>query len=124
MAETLAHFENVNKINSEADHNHETLRLSMDTKATINRGKYSRHGKSRGKNPVKALDHDMQAKEKRVPGGILEPVSGKAFLFFTNGSKTSDFIVDGLLKWWNHRYQELLDVKRLVINLDDVANFY
>jgi hypothetical protein len=91
----------------------------MDTKATVNIGEYSRNGKSRGKKPVKAWDHDMQVKEKIVSGGILEPVSGKAVLFFTDHYKTSDFIVDGLFKWWNHRSQELVDVKSLVINLDN-----
>ena len=48
----------------------------MDTKATIDVGEYSRYGRSRCLEPVKALDHDMQPKEKLVPGGILEPVSG------------------------------------------------
>ena len=42
----------------------------------------------------------MCMKEKWVPGGILEPVSGKSFLFFGAHYKTSDFIADGLLLWW------------------------
>lgn len=117
IAETI--FENVKKINAFADLTPKTVRLSMDTKATINIGEYSRNGKSRGKKPVKAQDHDMPPKEKLVLGGILEPVSGKAFLFFTDSYKTSDFMVDGLFKWWNHRYQELSKVKRVVLNLDN-----
>lgn len=91
----------------------------MDTKATVNVGEYSRYGRSRGLEPVKAWDHDMRAKEKLVPGGILEPVSGRAFLFFTSSNKTSDFMVDGLFLWWNERKQDLSDVKRLVINMDN-----
>ena len=91
----------------------------MDTKATVNVGEYSRYGRSRGLMPVKAWDHDMRPKEKLVPGGILEPVSGRAFLFFTSSYKTSDFIVDGLLLWWNERKDDLGDVKRLVINMDN-----
>jgi len=39
----------------------------------------------------------MQPKEKLVPGGILEPVSGTAFLFFGASNKTDDSMVDGLL---------------------------
>ncbi|WP_459935918.1 hypothetical protein [Desulfonatronum parangueonense] len=39
----------------------------------------------------------MYTKEKLVPGGILEPVTGKAFIFYTDSNKTSDFMVDGLL---------------------------
>ena len=33
--------------------------------------------------------------------------------------KTSEFIGDGLLLWWQHRRQELGGVKQLVINLDN-----
>jgi len=106
-------------VNALADADPEALRLSMDTKATVNVGEYSRYGRSRGLMPVKAWDHDMRPKEKLVPGGILEPVSGRAFLFFTSSYKTSDFIVDGLLLWWNERKDDLSDVKRLVINMDN-----
>jgi len=91
----------------------------MDTKATVDVGEYSRYGRSRGLKPVKALDHDMAPKEKLVPGGILEPVSGRAFLFFTSSHKTSDFMVDGLLLWWQERKQQLSDLKGIVINLDN-----
>lgn len=61
----------------------------------------------------------MQPKEKLVPGGILEPVNGKASLFFTGSYKTSDFMVDGLLMWWTERKLELSDVKHLIINVDN-----
>lgn len=106
-------------MNKQADADPETLRISMDTKATVDVGEYSRYGRSRCLEPVKALDHDMQPKEKLVPGGILEPVSGRSFLFFTGSYKTSDFMVDGLLLWWNERKQELSDLKRIVVNLDN-----
>jgi transposase len=95
------------------------LRISIDTKATVHVGDYSRGGRSRGMAPVKALDHDMCMKDKLVPGGILEPLSGKSFLFFGTNSKTSDFMADGLLLWWQHRPSELPGIKRLVINLDN-----
>lgn len=106
-------------MNAFADQNTETLRISIDTKATVNIGEYSRHGRSRGLEPVKALDHDMRMKEKLIPGGILEPLSGMAFLFFTSSYKTSDFMVDGFFLWWNERKQDLSHVKRLVINMDN-----
>jgi hypothetical protein len=95
------------------------LRISIDTKATVSIGEYSRYGRSRGLTPVKAWDHDMRPKEKLVPGGILEPVSGRSFLFFTSSYKTSDFMVDGLLLWWNERKQDIRHIKRLVINMDN-----
>ena len=54
-----------------------------------------------------------------MPSGILEPVSGDAFLFFGTNYKTSGFIVDGLLLWWQHRKSELQGITQLVINLDN-----
>jgi len=54
-----------------------------------------------------------------VPSGILEPVTGKSFLFFGTSYKTSDFIVDGLYLWWEERKHELCDLKQLVINIDN-----
>ncbi len=86
-------------MNAEADANTTTLRISIDTKATVNVGDYSRDGRSRGKVAIKALDHDMCHKKKLVPGGVLEPVTGRPFLFFGTHFKTSDFMADGLLLW-------------------------
>jgi len=91
----------------------------MDTKAIVHIGKYSRGGRSRGLHAVEAWDHDMMPKEKLVPGGILEPVTGKAFLFFGTSNKTSDFLADGLLVWWQERKRRLAGLKKLVINLDN-----
>lgn len=106
-------------MNALADADAETMRISIDTKATVNIGEYSRGGRSRCVEAVKALDHDMCPKEKLVPGGILEPVSGRSFLFFGTSYKTSDFIVDGLLLWWEERKQELGNLKQLVMNVDN-----
>src|SRR5665647_703657 len=106
-------------MNTWADSDPATLRISMDTKATVHVGEYSRGGQSRGQAAVKALDHDMYSKEKLVPGGILEPVSGKSFLFFGNSNKTSDFMADGLLLWWEARKQDFSHVRQLVINIDN-----
>ena len=106
-------------MNSLADADPETMRISIDTKATVNVGEYSRGGRSRGTKAVKALDHDMQPKDKLIPGGILEPVTGKSFLFFGTSYKTSDFIVDGLFLWWEERNHELSGLKHLVINADN-----
>ena len=106
-------------MNDRADADAHTLRISIDTKATVHVGDYSRGGRSRAAQPVKALDHDMCMKQKLVPGGILEPLSGHAFLFFGTNNKTSDFIADGLLSWWQHRQAAWPALKHLVINLDN-----
>lgn len=106
-------------MNARADSDPVTLRISVDTKATVHVGDYSRGGQSRGLGAVEAWDHDMRPKEKLIPGGILEPVSGKSFLFFGSSNKTSDFLVDGLLLWWAERKGELSYVKQLVINMDN-----
>jgi Rhodopirellula transposase DDE domain len=117
--ETDAIFENVRHVNALADADVHTLRISIDTKATVHVGEYSRGGRSRGVEAVKALDHDMCMKQRLVPAGILEPVTGKSFLYFGTNYKTSDFMADGLLLWWKYREPELPEIKQLVINLDN-----
>ena len=116
---TDAIFANVHRHNIEADNDPYTLRISVDTKATVNLGEYSRRGKSRGIEAVKALDHDMASKEKLIPGGILEPVSGQSFLFFGESHKTSDFMADGLESWWEQRKPAFSNIRTLVINSDN-----
>jgi Rhodopirellula transposase DDE domain len=106
-------------VNALADADAQTLRISIDTKAAVHVGDYCRGGRSRGLVALKALDHDMCVKEKLVPGGILEPVSGQSFVFFGTNCKTSDFICDGLLLWWQRKRQHLCGLKQLVINLDN-----
>jgi hypothetical protein len=112
-------FENVNRENKRADADPESVRISVDTKAVINIGPYSRCGLSRGLRPVAAADHDMMTKEKLVPGGILEMRAGRPFLFFTESSKTSDFMADGIDLWWRENQSRLAGIKRLVVNLDN-----
>jgi len=75
------------------------MRLSIDCKATVNMGDYSRGGKTRGN--TQAADHDMGCEKKYVPVGILEEDRGQLHLTFGNSFKTSDFIVDSLQDWWN-----------------------
>ena len=106
-------------MNALADASPDTVRISMDTKAVVHVGQYSRGGKSRGVKRVEALDHDMRPKEKLVPGGILEVESGSTFLFFSSGGNSSDFLGDGLDAWWNYRKSSFPETKRVVINLDN-----
>ena len=116
---TDAIFGNVKLINAAADADPETIRISVDTKATVNIGPYSRGGFSRGSKAVRAADHDMVIREKLVPGGILETGNGKPFLFFTASNKTGDFLTDGIEIWWKTGKERLSAVKRIVVNMDN-----
>jgi len=97
------------------------FRLSIDTKATICVGEFSRKGQSRCAEPVKALDHDMAAKEKLIPVGILEPQTGASFVAFGNDNKTSDLLADAIESWIDHNMDKLRagDINRLLINADN-----
>ena len=73
------------------------MRLSMDCKATVNIGDYSRGGKTRGDN--QAADHDMGCEEKHTPFGVVNEDSGSLHQSFGSSAKTSDFIIDSLYAW-------------------------
>ena len=81
------------------------MRLSMDCKATVNIGDYSRGGKTRGDN--QAADHDMGCEEKHTPFGVVNEDSGHLPLSFGSSAKTSDFIVDSLYAWWESQPTEV-----------------
>jgi len=74
-------FENVWSVNQESDSNPKSLRISIDAKAKLNIGNFSRGGKSRDKEVKKAEDHDMNPKAKLVPYGILNVLTGLLTFF-------------------------------------------
>lgn len=87
-------------------------------------GDFSRGGKARGPQAVKAVDHDMASKAVLVPFGILELNRGataihQPWLLFGHSKQTADFLVDGLERWWNERKSAQVGVKRLHIELDN-----
>jgi hypothetical protein len=73
-------------------------RLSIDCKATVHIGEFSRGGVTRGDH--KACDHDLGCKEKYIPCGIVDEESGELRITFGSSYKTSDFIVDTLEAKW------------------------
>jgi hypothetical protein len=73
-------------------------RLSMDCKATVKLGAFSRDGKTRG--DYKASDHDFGSTEHYVPCGLLDEDTAQLYVTFGSSAKTSDFIVDTLTAWW------------------------
>ena len=92
IRETDAIFQNVHARIQAADADPHTLRLSVDCKATVEVGDFSRDGAARAQQAPAALDHDMGAKEKVVPCGVLAPVSGALSIALVPSAKTSDLV--------------------------------
>ena len=116
---TEAIFDNVHRENQASDAREDSLRISMDTKATLNVGAFSRGGTSRGGEAIQAWDHDMRPKEKLVPCGILEVLGGLLTIIFGTSRETSDFLADGLQQWWNLSQEQYRHIRQRVIDLDN-----
>jgi hypothetical protein len=93
------------------------LRLSLDAKATVQIGCFSRGGKNRLQR--KAADHDFKPDLTLTPYGIFLPRFDDLYLYFTASAVTSDFMVDMLDRWWRQMRQQFAQVKALVINQDN-----
>ena len=109
-------FEEVHRINAQADADDATLRVSMDCKAVLKIGEFSRGGRSR--QAQHACDHDFGHSSKMTPFGIFLPQHSQSFISFTEGYATADFMVDSLIGTWPQILQEHAP-KKLVINLDN-----
>jgi hypothetical protein len=117
IPQTDAIFEQVKQVNERADSAGDTLRLSLDAKATVNVGPFSRRGRSR--TGTKAADHDFKPEATLTPFGILLPEHDDLALYMTRSKVTSDFIVDRLEDWWESRRGRFPGVTKLVLNLDN-----
>ena len=117
VPQTDAIFEQLKVVNPEADRAKDTLRISIDAKATVNIGPSSRRGRSRTK--TKAADHDFKPEATLTPFGIFLPEHDDLWLYMGRSKVTSDFIVDRLEQWWQEVRLRFLRVKTLVINLDN-----
>lgn len=116
IPETDAIFEQVHKINNEADKTDGVLRISIDAKARINIGPFSRGGKSR--NGELAADHDFASEDVLTPWGFFLPAYDEVFFDFTPSKITADFIADSLERLWG-TLKERFAPHTLVINLDN-----
>jgi len=107
------------QVNEAADEDAQTLRISMDAKATVKIGPFSRRGKSRVE--TKAADHDFSDKNTPTvtPVGIFLPELDELFLYGVTSKVTSDCLVDRLIQCWETIKDRFPDVKTLVINLDN-----
>ena len=73
---------------------------------------------------MSAVDHDMSPKAVLVPFGVLEVHRGavpihQPLFFFGHSKQTSDFIADGLERWWAERKSSHPGVERIHIELDN-----
>jgi hypothetical protein len=92
--------------------------LSIDCKATVHIGDFSRGGLTRGDH--KACDHDLGCKEKYIPCGIVDEDTGQLGIIFGNSYKTSDFMVDALeARWHALDAQEQATTELLQIKMDN-----
>ena len=96
-----------------------TLRISIDTKAKVKIGEFSRGGAARGTEAVRAMDHDMHPDALLSPAGILEVDKHQLNLIFGNSRDTSDFVADCIELWWADRKAAHPGVCRLLIDLDN-----
>jgi Rhodopirellula transposase DDE domain len=118
LPETDAIFERVHQINAAADQADEVLRLSLDAKALVKIGEFSRGGVSRV--AVAAADHDFKPKATLTPFGFLLPKYDDLFLYCSTSKVTSDFIVDCLTALWQTVLRPRFpQVKMLVLNQDN-----
>ena len=103
----------------ESDENPESLRISIDAKAEVKIGEFSRNGKSRDRDAKKAGDHDMNPEMKPVPYGILNVSNGMLSIFFSTSFETGDFIADCIEMWWKQNSVLYPHIKELAICLDN-----
>ncbi|MFC1960172.1 ISAzo13 family transposase [Chloroflexota bacterium] len=117
IAETDDIFEELTRQHEQVQDEATVLRISMDVKATVAIGEFSRGGRSRVE--VKALDHDFKPDAKLVPVGIFLPDLGETYLYFVSSKATSDCLVDCLEMFWQsirHRFPQVIT---LLIDLDN-----
>jgi hypothetical protein len=119
IPETNAIFENLKQVHAEAATNPATLRISLDTKAKVKIGAFSRGGMARGHKLVQAADHDMHPDAVLAPAGILEVDAQQLNVIYGTSRDTSDFVADCLELWWTNRQAAYPGVRRLVIDLDN-----
>lgn len=116
IPEVDAIFDEVHRVNQYADENEKEIRISIDAKAKMNIGEFSRGGRDRVL--TKAEDHDLGVKTKLTPFGFYVPQHDDLFLYFTAGPATSDFIVDQLDEIWPI-LRDKYGVDILTINADN-----
>jgi hypothetical protein len=117
IKETDAIFEQLAHIHAAAREDNTVLRLSLDAKATLNIGPFSRRGQTRVH--LRAVDHDFKPEESLTPYGIFLPGLDELYLYLTPSKVTADFMVDCLRDFWKTVQPSFPQVKTLLLNLDN-----
>ena len=101
----------------EATSSETELLASIDTKAVVKVGDFSRGGTTRVE--TEALDHDFNPDARVTPVGILLPQHDDLSIFMTTSKATSDCIVDCLETWWADVRLRFPNVRRLTLLQDN-----
>jgi hypothetical protein len=117
IPETDAIFAELKQVHEDGSVARDTLRVSLDAKAAVKIGPFSRGGHNRTGNA--GADHDFQPSGHLTPFGIFVPEYHELDLFFTHSKVTSDFIVDVLDEWWQGNQERWPEVRRLIVDLDN-----
>lgn len=116
IPQTDAIFDQVHSINKDADETEGVIRASIDAKAAIDIGPFSRGGYNRS--GVQASDHDFAPETVLKLFGVFLPAHDESFLYFTESNITSDFIFDVLEDLWPE-IDRRFSPHTLVINSDN-----
>ncbi len=117
IAQTDAIFERLRPLNAEADRHPRVLRLSMDAKAAIKVGPFSRGGYNR--RGERASDHDFAPVCVLQLFGIFLPQHDTNFFVFNDTKVTADLMVDCLEWVWSRLQDDYHPIDKLVVNLDN-----
>lgn len=117
IPETDAIFEQVNSVNANTDKDPNAIRISLDCKAVVKIGPFSRGGKNRIEQ--RASDHDFRPEQTLVPFGVFIPELCESHFWFSIGPVTADFMVDRLQELWRKLHKRFPNLNKLVINADN-----
>ena len=116
IPETDTIFEEMHRLNREADETEGVLRISMDAKAAVKLGPFSRGGRNRSK--VVASDHDFGSTGSLTPFNILLPQHDELFISFAESKVTSDYMWDRVEELWP-QFVAKHHPSLLMLNLDN-----
>jgi hypothetical protein len=108
-------FAHLLAVREQAASDRQTLRLSLDTKATVLICLFSRGGQSR--TGTRGADHDFRPDGTLTPFGFFRSGTSESALFFTDSNVTSEFMADCLEQWLAEPAQVWKNVRTLVLDL-------